>query len=1110
MRPALPALTLVLLVFLCTSPAVTADALIANGDFEQPAQSADAPFTGWTFYRWSGSTQAALDHEARPGGGAAAHLHAPIAGKAALHQRIHLAPGRYRLAALTAAADLRPGKDNLTARLHLELGSGRQAVANLGQGNRDWTPVDLVFQVDQALDATLYCFLYGTGDLWLDALRLDRLGADDATPVGMQLGQVIAPLRFDPPITRTDLLLTGYCAAPDQAQRPHCRRLSKADPTGMAPTRPLEPRSIADFSPPRSVGDRPGPLDLSPRNGLPTDWSGYDYLDIQIHNPGRAILEGLIEIRDTQSKNYWSRVNWYTHFPPGDQQLRIPLALFVGEKSVIRERRRLDTTAISRLFVSVVGAGEVAVSRVRLTAEPPYRHDFPQLLKLDAGTDVSPVMAGFSPLTAALGYRPDRGYGFDAAVRIPKSEDRRHPDNLLRDWISIASGGLRFDLPNGDYGVWLMLEDPGYWEYVQNYDRRTVLAEGKSVYNEQMTADGLLARIFAHQTTEDLPGDDIWARYIKSRYRPIQFQVQINDGQLNLDFSAGSAKTFTNTLSALLIWPLAEDRQAHAFIDEVWERLREQYRIEYSEDLIDTAPRTAAPLPPASGPIPELHVFQRHWDQDVQPLERPRPNEFSGPLTLSLARGEQEPLTLELHAVSDLTLTAAELRLPGLSADAYKVRSKLTRATDDGARYVNAPRLLDPLELPLRLSAGQTRRLWFSVSPDADTPPGAYAGELRLTVDGGRQLSLPVQATVWPFVLPTANLPFGYLGSVPVYTESAFPQALAAKRRADIGPAFDLVRRQGMTQFSGGIGGVLPTRGAAGLNIDFSSLDTVLEQARRFPFPPHSYGGLAPRGLGFERYRVTDTQRGFGAPYAEVLDRVLGATRAHLRGLGWPEPIYSVGDEPTGDAAGFTAALADAVRAAGSQSSVFTSLTDEKSPALALVGRVDHLFLTLHNAWGFERILQAGGQCGTYNLSGRYARGLYQYRLRRLGCRSGYFQFAFNATHVDPYYALDGREDDFAAALPTRQPGVLIPTLDLFRFGEAIDDYRYLLALERAIAGAGETRAAQRAARWLDDLMDEVKIDHRALMPPPLDDQALDQVRAQAAAFIDAIQQPGH
>ncbi len=1091
------------LALILAPPAWAAGDLLTNGDFEQPGATPAAPVPGWTFYSWDGVARVALDRDARPSGGTALHLHGTAPGKAAVHQRVHLAPGRYRLSGLAASWDLRPGRDNLTGRLFIEVPGQKPPRLDLAQGDRDWTPVELLFEVQQEMDATLYLFINGPGDLWLDDLRLTPLAADDPAAPGGRLGTPAERLQFAPPLGTADLLLAGYCAEAGQTTRPHCRRLAGADLTAVTPPHHLDSRTIASFTPPRPIGEGAGHLDLTPARGLPGDWSGSDWLDIEVENPGPRPVEGLVEIRDAQSTNYWSRVNWYTHFLPGAQRLRIPVQVFVGEKSVIKQRRRLDLKAITRLFVSVKGAEQVRIGAVRLSSDPPFTHDFPQLIKLDAGTDTSPVMVGFSALTADLGYRPERGYGFDPKTRILRSEDRRHPDNLLRDWVSIASGGLRFDLPDGEYGVWLMLEDPGYWEYVQNYDRRAILAEGREVHADGMTGETLLARVFAHQSVEDLPGDDIWQRYIPTRFRPIEFRVRVTDGQLDLDFTAGRAKTFTNTLSALLIWPLSRESEARGFIAELWERLAAQYRVEYAENPPE--PPGAEP-PPGPGPIPELRVFQRHWDQDLLSTDRPRPDESARSLQIALARGELEPLTLDLYPLADFSLTGAELELPGLSSEAYKVRNKLTRATDDGARYVMIPRLMDPLELPLALPAGQSRRLWFSVTPDADCPPGTHGGELRLSFADGRRLVIPVQARVRGWRLPSADLPFGWLGSVPTYTESAFPETIHAKREADIGPALALVRRHGMTQFSGGIGGVLPSKGEQGLSLDFSALDAVLTQGRPFPFPPHSYGGLAPRGMGFERYRVGDTQGTLGLPYLEALTRVLASTRAHLAGRNRAEPIYTVGDEPTGDTLANSAALADAVRAAGGQTSVFTSIVDAKSPGLALIGHVDQLFLTLHSAWGFDQIRAAGADCGTYNLAGRYARGVYQYRLHRLGCRAGYFQFAFNATHVDPYYALDGREDDFAGALPTDRTGVLIPTLDLFRFGEAVDDYRYLQALDQAIERAGAVPAAVKARKWLNGMLDGLGV--AALAPPPLDREALDRIRKQAGDLVDELGGP--
>ena len=1100
----LPALGL-LLALGAALPADAAAEILANGDFEaDPGADAAQPIPDWRFFVWSGAASATRDDSARPAGGRSARLEAAAPGKAAIHQKLTLPAGRHRLSALVAAHGLTAGKDRLTARLHVELAGSRAVFVAIPEGDLDWTQAEAVFDLEVETAATVYVFLYGSGRLWVDDLRIAPL--DPATPA--QPGARIAaaplePLRFDPPLTPEDLLLEPYCDDPGMAGRPYCRRLQGRDLAALRPPRLEAPRTLASFDPPRPMGERAGHLDLNPTHGLPADWTGYDTLEIRLDNPGERTLDALVEIRDGQSRNYWSRVNWYTQVPPGPQVVRIPLQVFVGEKSVIRERRRLDTSDITRLFVDLIGPGEVHIAELRLASEPPLTADFPRLIKLDPGTPTSPVMAGFTPLTAGRLYRPDAGYGLSAEARVERNEDRRHPDDLLRDWISISRGGLAFELPDGDYRVWMMLEDPGYWEYVQNYDRRAVRAEGLEVYADTMTPSDLWARLFAHQHTEDLPGDDTWGRYIPPRYQPIEFPVSVRDGRLDLEFATGRVGTFANTLSALLIWPLEEDARARRYIDALWERLRAKYEVEYAE----TPPplSTGAAAPEAT---PGLTLFQRHWDREVWATDTPGPGETVERLSLALARGEAEPLTLSLHARTPLTLTGLDLDLPGLAVTPYTVRSKITRSTDDGARYQKAPRLLDPLRLPLDLARGQSRRLWLAVRAPEDTPAGIIRGSLRLTFGDGQRVTLPVQARVRPFVLPVADIPIGYLGSVPNYPDSAFPEAVDAKRMSDIPAALHLVRDHGMTRFSGGIGGPEPAKGPLGLTIDFSRADAVLAAADGlFPFPPHSYGGLAPGGgLGFQHYRVRDTSARLGLPHQEALDRVLGAIRAHNQGRGWPEPVYTVGDEPRGaDAVAQAVELARAVRTAGARSSVFTSIRDRDSHGLPLGREVDQVFVTLHTRWGLDQILAAGRDCGTYNLGGRFARGIYQLKLRRHGCRAGYFHFAFDSTHVDPYYALDGREEDFAAAFPSAVPGVLIPSLELFRFGEAVDDYRYLLALEQAIARAPDTREAREAAAWLAALLTPIVIDQEALVPPPLGPEDLDGMRMLASDWIQII-----
>jgi uncharacterized protein (TIGR03382 family) len=71
---------------------------------------------------------------------------------------------------------------------------------------------------------------------------------------------------------------------------------------------------------------------------------------------------------------------------------------------------------------------------------------------------------------------------------------------------------------------------------------------------------------------------------------------------------------------------------------------------------------------------------------------------------------------------------------------------------------------------PFSVSAGQTTALWVEVLVPVGASPGDYAGEVRVTWDGGAA-TVPVTLTVWPFTLPsTASLKsaFGFqYGAIP-------------------------------------------------------------------------------------------------------------------------------------------------------------------------------------------------------------------------------------------------------------------------------------------------------------------------------------------------------
>jgi hypothetical protein len=62
--------------------------------------------------------------------------------------------------------------------------------------------------------------------------------------------------------------------------------------------------------------------------------------------------------------------------------------------------------------------------------------------------------------------------------------------------------------------VALFMEDPGYWEYFPSWKSRNVLAEGDVVVAQTQSYSDFQQRYFQHQNTEDLPGDDVFDRFV--------------------------------------------------------------------------------------------------------------------------------------------------------------------------------------------------------------------------------------------------------------------------------------------------------------------------------------------------------------------------------------------------------------------------------------------------------------------------------------------------------------------------------------------------------------------------------------------------------------------
>lgn len=1114
-------------------PTAAQSAMLDNGDFERAGDSADH-IPGWGDYVWDGDGHVKHSGTTRFAGERAALIQGSGPGKIAIFQEVKDADAcSYHLTAKIAGAEITPGTYDKGAVVYVEIPGRNPVLSDLFSTDTDWREMDLTFNVPSKGAFTVYFFNYGSGLFFVDDVKLEPIaGCSQAADEQAVLSEVVQKLAYSPPVDANDLVLAGYCKDSEFSTREVCKRIAGADLESLKDKPATADLTLSDFdavqpfytgSASRTAGDwsliptkdghgkaallTPGSyLVGNPETGLAGDWQGYGWLRIEASNASSKPQPLYIEIHDDKSNNYWSRVNWYTMVPPGQSQVQVPLQNFVGEKLVIHEPRRLDLAHIMRLVISAAGAdSDLVIDNVRLAPQPGFKSDFPHLIKLDAGSPTSPLMPGFNQLTPTALYRPYRGYGLSQDARIGRVEDRRHPDNLLRDWISFRTGGLDFDLPNGTYHVWMMLEDPGYWEYYPNFQHRAVYAEGQRVLDELPSFEQFMAKFYRHADDEDVPGDDIWSRYIPPRYKPLEFDVSVADGQLNIRFDSG-ADPFAVPLSALIIYPVAEKDKGEAFIAELWHRLKELYDAEYLQVAPAATPGDGSPPNALDG---KLTVFHRPAWQDVQANDKPQKAELASSLSASLALGEYEPLTVSLLPNVNLPLTGATLDLPGLTVTPYRVRYKLTRATADGTVYWNIPRILDPLvasdEAPMTLKAHQVRSLWFDIYAPPDARPGPVTGTLKLSF-GNETLDLPVTVTVHPWTLPQADADIGYLGVATLYPQTKYA-GITIKRDKELATGLDLLHRYGFTAFSGGIGGPEFKGYEMGrLRMNFLPAQKTMVALKKVANREvNTYGGLEIAGLPQAESPEASTE--YNRSYQTVVKEVLAAIEGWSSANQWLPMMHSLGDEPDEGQLPSVIARAKAFKAAGSdvRTSVFTSLSDPaKDPRKDLAGLLSRLYVNVHSEAALRYILDKGSECALYNQNDRYRLGLYLFKMRAFGCK-GHLKFAYHSVHVDHYYALDGREEDYTAVFEDRA-GNLHPTLDLVRYREAVDDFRYLQKLEQSIRDAPAGAAKDGAKRWLDALMSKMEIGSDKKVPWSAGE--IDGIRQQAAEQIDKLVAP--
>ena len=179
-------------------------------------------------------------------------------------------------------------------------------------------------------------------------------------------------------------------------------------------------------------------------------------------------------------------------------------------------------------------------------------------------------------------------------------------------------------------------------------------------------------------------------------------------------------------------------------------------------------PLVEEPQPPTA-PINELPVWVAPATEKIQPLEAERDTKSA---SISAARNEFEAFQVVITGAAT-GVRAEATRLVG--PEGFEIRDiRLYRAALIDIRELSAldgtlgptPDALIPDQdeivgerrnaFPFDVPAGESRAIWVDVFVPPSAPAGVYTGSVSVRFDGETAV-VPVELTVWPFILPSTS-----------------------------------------------------------------------------------------------------------------------------------------------------------------------------------------------------------------------------------------------------------------------------------------------------------------------------------------------------------------
>ncbi len=974
-------------------------------------------------------------------------------------------------------------------------------------GTFGWTRLDIVKEVTEEKEIFGRVGLWAPGRIWVDDAELVKVA--DGTPLtdGFVLGEEEAPIEPPGALDAAAVVRCPDCGyrnmpawgkcyvcgetldAAAATEGPASRLIASFEDGTEAPFTPAATAAVEEHATDGTYSMR---LDESYVSmDEVQDWTGFDFIKADVFNAADEPTELYVEARDPGTTGYWTRVNYVTVVPQGQSTLIVPTDLYVGEKS--RPGRPLDKSKVTR-FVFSIGEAKAPVYFDNLRLE----RDLSDSVKVDGlqafsfGPGTSPPLRGLTGVTPSTVYSPGRGYGFKDA-RIWRAFDVLQPDPVYQTFICVEGGGFATDVPDGKYHVFVNIDNPsGFWGEYQIYRQRVIRANGVDVVNETMDLEGFVEKYFRFAEVEDQPADSTFDKYQLAYFDEKEFDVDVTGGQLLLEFEGAN---WAHSLSALVVYPTSESEAGQQYLDNLRER-RRFYFDNYFKRVLPDAKRDAKGVVPDLAPTADEKekgyvLFARDWMQNVNVNAVPRREDVTNSVGVFASAGELEPIVFSLYGLEDfgdVTVSATELKsddatIPASAIEVGVVSHRLSRVTMEGSVYTIAPRLVMPRK-SATVSEGVSTTFWLTLHTPDVVAPGTYAGQVELAFADGSTDAIDVSARLFATPLDELDVPAGPWGSsidLPWYDEDLGDYDADMLRKC-----LAKLREYGCTAFSG-----IPTLQISGWEdgkplIDFTQADFEMDEAKAagFNMTVVNYNG----GIrGFNNYQIDNAamQRGGFTEYVDFLRAVLTEVDTHAKAAGWLPVAYNLCDEPIGDAIAPHADNARAWREAAPEGMLTTGATSLRSPEpddphLPLAAALKIANLNTHDEAAIDAIHSGGSDWAFYNGGNRWTLGTYMYKCAKEHDMKFRVSWHWNICAGDPYYALDCREDDYSWCV-TNADMDLIPSITFEReIREGIDDYRYMLTLQRLAEENPNHAGAPAARKLIDDKLAAFELGERA------------------------------